>query len=378
MKTSDAPFTVGIEEEYLLVDLETRGLVTDPPAGMFDGVNAEFRELIRPEFLKSQVEVGTPVCLSIGEARNHLRSLRRTVAEVAATHGLAPIAASTHPFSEWQDQQHTDKERYHILARDMQAVARRLVICGMHVHVGLEDDELRMDMLNQVTYFMPHLLALSTSSPFWRGQNTGLKSYRLSVFDELPRTGLPESFDSFLEYQRHLDVLLRAGVIEDPSMLWWDIRPSAKFPTLEMRITDVCTRLDDAITIAALYYAILGMLRRLRRDNQRWRCYAAMLVNENRWRAQRYGLDEGLVDFGKGELVPCPVLLEELIALVEPDATAMGCLDEILMARDIVSRGTSAHRQLAVYEDVLAKGGDDKQALVAVVDMLITETVEGL
>ena len=378
MKTSDAPFTVGIEEEYLLVDLETRGLVTDPPAGMFDGVDAEFRELIRPEFLKSQVEVGTPVCLSIGEARNHLRSLRRTVAEVAATHGLAPIAASTHPFSEWQDQQHTDKERYHILARDMQAVARRLVICGMHVHVGLEDDELRMDMLNQVTYFMPHLLALSTSSPFWRGQNTGLKSYRLSVFDELPRTGLPESFDSFLEYQRHLDVLLRAGVIEDPSMLWWDIRPSAKFPTLEMRITDVCTRLDDAITIAALYYAILGMLRRLRRDNQRWRCYAAMLVNENRWRAQRYGLDEGLVDFGKGELVPCPVLLEELIALVEPDATAMGCLDEILMARDIVSRGTSAHRQLAVYEDVLAKGGDDKQALVAVVDMLITETVEGL
>jgi carboxylate-amine ligase len=166
MEPSDAPFTVGIEEEYLLVDLETRGLVTDPPAGMFDGVDADVRDLIRPEFLKSQVEIGTPVCHSIGEARTHLRKLRRTVAEVAATHGLAPIAASTHPFSEWQDQQHTDKERYHILARDMQAVARRLVICGMHVHVGLEDDELRMDMLNQVTYFMPHLLALSTSSPF--------------------------------------------------------------------------------------------------------------------------------------------------------------------------------------------------------------------
>lgn len=160
-------------------------------------------------------------------------------------------------------------------------------------------------------------------------------------------------------------------------MLWWDIRPSAKFPTLEMRITDVCTRLDDAITIAALYYSILGILRRLRRDNLRWRHYAAMLVNENRWRAQRYGLDEGLVDFGKGELVPCAVLLEELIALVEPDATAMGCLDEVLMARDIVTHGTSAHRQLAVYEDVVAKGGDDKQALIAVVDMLIAETMEG-
>ena len=260
----------------------------------------------------------------------------------------------------------------------MQAVARRLMICGMHVHVGIDNDELRIDLVNQMAYFLPHLLALSTSSPFWQGDNTGLKSYRLSVFDELPRTGLPERFDSYGEYQRHIEVLTNAGLIEDATMLWWDVRPSHRFPTIEMRITDVCTRLDDAAAIAALFVCILRMLYRLRRDNQRWRAYAPMLINENRWRAQRYGLDEGLVDFGKGEIVPFADLIEELIALTREDAEALGCADELNHVREIVRDGTGAHHQLETFAAAEAAGASRDEAFAAVVDMLIEETVKDL
>ena len=378
MTVADPAWTIGIEEEYLLVDLETRQLVSDPPAAMIEACEAKTRDLVRPEFLKSQIEVGTRVCRTIGQARDDLAWLRRTVADVAAEHGLAPIAASTHPFSEWLDQQHTDKERYHVLARDLQAVARRLLISGMHVHVGVEDNDLRLDLINQACYFLPHMLALSTSSPFWRGEDTGLKSYRLSVFDELPRTGLPEQFESFGEYQRHVDILIGAGLIKDPSMLWWDIRASTNFPTIEMRVTDVCPLLDDAIAIAALFVCILRMLFRLRRNNQRWRIYAPMLVKENRWRAQRYGLDEGLVDFGRGEIVSCDKLQEELISLVYEDAEALGCVEEVEHTRRIVERGTSAHRQLRTYEKVIDAEGNRTEALNAVVDQLVSETASGL
>ncbi len=378
MAPADPPFTIGIEEEYLLVDRATRHLAKEPPAAMLDECESRIGDLIKPEFLRSQIEVATRVRETVQEARDDPVWLRRTVAEVADKHGLAPIAASTHPFSEWQEQTHTDKERYHVLARDMQAMARRLVICGMHVHVGIDNDDLRIDLMNQVAYFLPHLLALSTSSPFWRGEDSGLKSYRLSVFDGLPRTGLPERFESYSEYQRHVDVLTRAGLLEDATMLWWDVRPSARFPTLEMRISDVCTRLDDAVSIAALFACILRMLYRLRRNNQRWRTYAPMLIQENRWRAQRYGLDEGLVDFGKGEVVPCADLIEEIIALVGEEAEALGCVREIEHARAIVRDGTSAHRQLATFEKALADGAGREEALKAVVDMLIEETVAGL
>jgi carboxylate-amine ligase len=290
---------------------------------------------------------------------------------------LAPIAASTHPFSQWRSQRHTDRARYHILARDMQAVARRLLICGMHVHVGIDDDELRIDLMNQVSYFLPHLLALSTSSPFWLGEDSGLKSYRLSVFDELPRTGLPSRFESYGEYKRHVDVLVRAGVFDDASMLWWDIRPSCRFQTLEMRITDVCSRIDDAVAIAALYQCIVRMLVRLRRGNQRWRAYDNMLIEENRWRAKRYGIDEGLIDFGKGEVVPCADLLEELIELTKEDAEALDCVDELLHSRHILTTGTSAHRQLATFAAAMDAGGTRPEALCSVVDMLVDETVSG-
>ena len=378
MPYAEPPFTIGVEEEYLLVERSTRDLCQEPPEAMLTELEDLLEECVRPEFLKSQVEVGTRVCNSIGEVRNELVRLRSGVAQVAAAHGLAPIAASTHPFAHWQAQRHTDKERYHMLARDMQAVARRLLICGMHVHVGIGDDELRIDLMNQASYFLPHLLALSTSSPFWGGEDTGLRSYRLSVFDELPRTGLPARFESFQDYRRHVDVLVRAGLLADPTMIWWDLRPSDRFPTLEMRVTDVCTLLDDTVCVAALYVCILRMLWRLRRENQRWRVYANMLVNENRWRAQRYGLDEGLVDFGKGIIVPCADLIEEIVALVGEDAEALGCVAAVDHARTICRQGTSAHRQRRVFEAAVAAGETRESALCRVVDALIEETVLGL
>lgn len=371
-------FTIGIEEEYLLVDRKSRDVASDPPAEMLLECQRRAAGQVSPEFLRAQLEVGTTVCESLGAARAELAHLRRSVADVAANYGLAPIAAATHPFARWQTQKTTDRERYAAIARDLQAPARRLVICGMHVHVGLEDPELRIDLLGQVAYFLPHLLALSTSSPFWHGEDTGLKSYRIAVFDEMPRTGLPELFESWGEFERHLRVLIQAGLIEDGSKLWWDIRPSLRFPTLELRITDVCTRLDDGIAIAALYRCLLRMLWRLKRSNQRWRRYAAMLVNENRWRAQRYGFDEGLVDFGKGRIVPYGDLLEEMIQLVAEDAEAFDCRREVESARDILKRGSSAHRQLAVFAAALARGAGRQAALEAVVDALVAETVEAL
>jgi len=374
-------FTIGIEEEYLLVDPGSRDLVSDPPKGLIEECQHAIPPDIgnvAPEFLRAQLEVDTPVCRSIAECREKLSALRGFAAQVAERNGLRIIAASTHPFAEWTAQIHTDKDRYNVLARDMQGVAQRLLICGMHVHIGLPDDETRIDLLNQLGYFLPHLLALSTSSPFWQGRNTGLKSYRLSVFDELPRTGLPHRFDSYGEYQRHIAVLVKAGLIEDATKVWWDIRPSARFPTLELRISDICTRMEDGLTIAALYACIVSMLLRLRRNNQRWRTYSNMLVQENRWRAQRYGFEEGMVDFGRGEIVPYADLLEEILALVAEDAERLGCSAEIGAARDILKRGTSAHRQVAVFEKALADGASRQDALNAVVDWLVAETLIGV
>ena len=350
----------------------------DPPAAMLAECEGLLAGQVGPEFLRSQIEVGTRVCRSLAEARADLCRLRRTVAEVAARHGMAPIAAATHPFARWDAQKTTERRRYADLQDDLQGVGRRLAICGLHVHIGIPDDELRIDLLNQASYFLPHLLALSTSSPFWRGENTGLKSYRLAVFDELPRTGMPERFDSWGEYRRHVDVLTGAGLIEDATKLWWDLRPSERFPTLEMRIADSCTTLEDSLTIAALFRCLLRMLWRLKRQNQRWRIYARMLIDENRWRAQRYGTDRGLVDFGRGAIVPYAELLEEILALIDQDARHFGCRDEVSHARLILARGTSAHRQLAVFDAAVAQGASRAQALVAIVDWLIAETVRAV
>lgn len=374
----EPPFTVGIEEEYLLVDLNSRDLSVDPPHGLVEECHALCGGQVSPEFLRSQIEIGTKVARTIPEAKADLKNLRRTVVEVARRHGLAPIAASTHPFARTVQQKHTDKDRYVALLQEMQAAARRMLICGMHVHIGIEDNEQRIDLMNQLSYFLPHFLALSSSSPFWEGEPTGFKSFRLTVFSSLPRTGLPERFASWGEYQRHIDLLIKTGLIHDTTKIWWDLRPSWRYQTLETRIMDCATSVDDAACLAALVQSTLRMLFRLRHGNQQWRMYADMLLTENRWRAMRYGIDEGLLDLARGELVPFPELLEEMIALLRADALALGCLAELEHARTIVARGTSAHRQVRVYNDAKARGASEREALVAVVDWLVQETAANL
>ncbi len=372
---AEQDFTVGIEEEYLLVDPRTRDLIREMPAGLLEDCQQQIGPEVSAEFLQCQIEVGTPVCATMAQARREVLRLRSCVAHVAEAHGARIIAASTHPFASWGALKRTAKERYQIIEDDLQAVARRMMISGMHVHVAILDEETRIDLLGQVTYILPHLLALSTSSPFWQGQLTGLKSYRIAVWDEMPRTGLPEAFGSYTEFTRHIEILVKAGVIEDGTKLWWDVRPSMRYPTLEMRISDLCTRAEDAICIAALYRCWLHMLVRLRRENQRWRRYSSMLINENRWRAQRYGIDQGLIDFGRGELVTYVDLLHEILTLVKTDAEMLNCVAEVEHARTIVERGTSAHRQVRWYEAARSQGADNIEALRSVVDQLIAETL---
>lgn len=374
----EAEFTLGIEEEYLLVDKTSRDLVRKAPDGLMQQCESVLADQVSPEFLQCQIEVGTRVCKSVQGARADLARLRKCIAEIAAQYDLAPIASSTHPFADWMDQRFTDKERYHELAQDLQGVGKRLLICGMHVHVGVENPDFRIDILNQLPYFLPHLLALSCSSPFWHGSDSGLSSYRLTIFDNLPRTGLPPKFDSWGEYERTTGILIRNGLIEDATKIWWDLRPSHRFPTLEMRICDVPTRLDDTITIASIYACLIRMLLRLRRDNLSWRKYERFLVNENRWRAQRYGASGSLIDFGRGEVVAYAELLEELLKLIRPDAEAIGCVEEIENARNIIRRGTSAERQRAAYNKALQSGKSSDQALQVIVDELIEDTVRGL
>ena len=366
-------FTVGIEEEYLIVERGSRDLVREPDPAFFERCNELLGGQVTPEFLQCQVEVGTKPHGTVAEAKADLVRMREGVAEAAAEFGYAPIAASTHPFAEWRTQSHTRKPRYDELRADLGAAVRRMLICGCHVHVGIEDDDLRIDLMTQAAYFLPHLLALSCSSPFWGGEDTGLASYRLTIFDALPRTGLPDILTSFGEYRRLVDQLVSSGCIEDATKIWWDIRPSAKFPTLEQRVTDVCSRVEDAACVAAMFQSLMAFLFRLRTRNQRWRLYPATLIRENRWRAQRYGVQGQLVDHGRSVLAPFADLVEELIDLIGPDAEALGCRAEVLHARRIAREGTSADRQRAVYAKAVAAGAEPQEALCAVVDALIGE-----
>jgi carboxylate-amine ligase len=371
-------FTIGIEEEYLVVDRQTRDLVKDPPAEMWDSLREVLGPQVAPEFLKAQIEVGTKVCAKLAEARDDLAGLRRDLSGVVNEYGAAIVAASTHPFANWMEQEPTEQPRYQRIAADYQVVARQMVICGMHVHVGIEDEHLRIDLMNQIRYMLPHVLALSTSSPFWAGSDTGLLAYRPIIFKNMPRTGAPEEFESWGEYQRTVNILVEAGIIEDATKLWWDIRPSARYPTLEMRISDVCTRLDDAMTVAAFYLCLLGYLFRLRRRNQRWRVYSPFLISENMWRAQRYGTDGSLIDFGRGELVQFSDLMEEAIEMLAQDALEFDVIEELRHMRTIINEGTSAHRQLAVHRAAVDGGASEREALEAVVDHLILDTMHGL
>ena len=373
---SDEPsWTIGIEEEYLLVDRESGALVPKQPDGLLEKVADLKHGMVARELFSSQIEVATSVCTDMRYLRADIGLLRIAVAEAAEEYGLAPIAASSHPFARWHQLQISEGERYQALVADLQGVLRRLIISGLHVHVGIEDPELRVDLMNQVGYFLPHLLALSTSSPFWEGRDTGLKSYRMAVFASTPRTGLPEKFDSWSELQRHVGVLVDAGIIEDSSKIWWHVRPSQRYPTLEMRVADLPTKMEDAISIASLYLCLLRMLWRLKLENRRWRNYSNFLVSENLWRAQRYGLSGELIDFGKGVLVPFPDLLNELVELVRLDAQDLDCVAEVEHAFTICKRGSSADRQLHVYNQALEQGANEDEALRAVAQTLIADTI---
>ncbi len=356
-------FTIGIEEEYLLVDRDSLQL-SEAPQALMEACQADFEGQVSPEFLQCQIEVGTRPHSTIKSAREDLKRLRSCVSKHAAEYNLAPIAVSCHPFADWKDQHHTRKERYDDLQHALGGVARRMLICGMHVHVGVQDQALRADLMPQLSYFLPHLLALSTSSPYWNGEDTGLSSYRLTVFDNLPRTGLPPVFSSWSEYERTTGVLVELGVIEDTSKIWWDLRPSHQFPTLETRIMDVQPRLEHTLSLAAMVQALTRMLCRLKDRNLRWRQYDRFLIGENRWRAQRYGVGEGLIDFGDRSIKPMAELIGELMGMLAEDTEALGTMTELARLRQIAETGTSATRQRRIHAEATARGDDPGTAVV--------------
>ncbi|WP_114418808.1 carboxylate-amine ligase [Marinospirillum perlucidum] len=372
--TSTPSFATAIQEEFLLVDLETLDVIVEQPPELVARLRSELGERVRPEFLGAQIRTATRFHEDLVSLRKEAWQLRRQLAALAADFGLAPMAAGTHPFADWHRQRQTHDGQQHGMVMELRDLSRRLLTCGMQVKVMVEDPDLRIDLMNQVSYFVPHILALSTSSPFWLGANTGLKSYRISAFSELPRTGLPDLFDSWADFEAHTNVLVKSGLIEDISSLWWDLRPSSRDEALEMRVADACTRVDDSVSIAALYRCLLRYLYRLRQKNQRWRSYARMLINENRWRAQCYGTDSGLVDLGTGEIRPYKQLLTELLEMLRDDAKALGCLEELETCAKILNRGTSAHLQIGAHARALRSGRSEDQAWLEVVSLLLDMT----
>ncbi len=361
--------TIGIEEEYQIIDPETRELRSYVQQFLERG-EAVLPDQIRPEFLQSQIEAGTQICRDIDEARIELLRIRRSILKLAEDAGLWVAAAGTHPFSSWAKQRVSPFGRYPELIRFLQDVGRQLLVFGMHIHIGIEDQELLIEVMNQLRYFLPHLLALSTSSPFWHGRDTGLKSYRSVVFENLPRTGIPQQFESYASYRSYADTLLTTGSIAEPTHIWWDVRPSEKFPTLEIRIPDMCTRVEETLCLAALVQAIIAKLIQLRRANQSWRLYRKHLIDENKWRALRYGTHGKLIDFGKKKEVPFPRLVEEILTWVDDVVDDLKSREEIEYAYTILHEGTSADRQLAVYRQTAD--------LNAVVDHVVEETRKGI
>jgi carboxylate-amine ligase len=384
MSVPNPPLTLGVEEEYQIIDPETRNLRAYITELLSQDERSPVSLNLKPEFMQSQVEVGTYVCRNVKEVRQEVVRLRRSVSALAEENGLKIAAASTHPFAKWEEQTITEGVRYKELLDDMQRVARGLLIFGMHVHVGFgsqpESKDLMIEIMNQARYFIPHLLALSTSSPFWHGYYTGLKSYRSVVFEMLPRTGIPHAFDSWAEfksYERTLEYVGAFGKSDPVAKIWWDIRPHPLFDTLEFRISDICTTVDECVCLAALFQAVCAKLIKLRRSNMSWRQYRHMHITENKWRAVRYGISGEMIDFGIEESVPFHFLMEELLELVDDVLDDLGSRKEVEYLRTILRQGTSADRQLAVYN---RNGGDDnrQEALKAVVDHLIEETQLGL
>ena len=362
-------YTLGIEEEFAIVDPHTRELRSHIQE-ILEGGKVMLKEQIKPEMHQSVVELGTEICQSIEHARTHVIDLRSKLAELAGRSGLKIASVGTHPLSHWRDQLITEGERYQEIVKDMQQLARANLIFGLHVHVGIADRELAIHVMNQARYFLPHIYALSANSPFWVGQNTGLKGYRLKVFERFPRTGIPDAFESLSEYEDYCKLLVRTGCIDNPKKIWWDIRLHPFFDTLEVRVCDAQSRVDDTLAIAALIQAVVAKLFKLLRQNITFRVYRRRLLDENRWRASRYGIDGKLIDFGREQEVETRRLLDELLQFVSTEVDELGSRKEMAHIERIMREGTGADRQLAVYERT--------NDMRAVVDQIVHETYEQL
>src|SRR5213592_2766272 len=369
MSAKEHTFTLGIEEEFAIIDPETRELLSHIQEILEYG-KVILKEQIKPEMHQSVVELGTEICQSIVDARAHVIELRSRLAELAGRSGLKIASVGTHPFSHWRDQLITQGERYHEIVKDMQQLARANLIFGLHVHVGIPDRDVAIHVMNQARYFLPHIYALSVNSPFWVGQDTGLKGYRLKVFERFPRTGIPDAFESLSEYEDYCKLLVKTGCVDNAKKIWWDIRLHPFFDTLEVRVCDAQSRVDDTLAIAALIQAIISKLFKLLRRNTTFRVYRRRLLDENRWRATRYGIVGKLIDFGKEAEVEARSLLNELLEFVSTEVSELGSEKEMAHIERIMREGTGADRQLAAFART--------QDMKAVVDQIVEETYEGL
>lgn len=363
-------FTLGIEEEFQIVDPATRELKSHVSEILDEG-KLILGEKLKPEMIQSMIEVGTGICHNIQEAREDISRLRCIISGLARKKGMEIVAASTHPFSHWGDQKIYDDERYAFLVEELQMVARSLLIFGLHVHVGIADKDRQIHLMNASRYFLPHVLAMTTSSPFWLGHNTGLKSYRSEVFKKFPRTDIPDHFDNYQSYERYVDTLINMNCIDNAKKIYWDIRPHPFFPTLEFRVCDIPTRVDDTIAVAALFQAIVAKLNQMMDKNWGFRLYRRMYIQENKWRAVRWGLDGKLLDLGKQKEVPTRDLIRELLDFVDDVVDDLDSRKEIEHVHTILDRGTSADEQLKVWNE-------NNQDFKPVVDMLIKNTLENV
>ena len=363
-------FTIGIEEEYQTIDPVTRDLRSHIATEMLAKGKMQLAERVKAEMHQSVIEVGTDICHTVKDARVDLFDLRRQMILLAREHGLALVAGATHPFSDWRSQEIYPDPRYAQVVEDLQLVARANLIFGLHVHVGIEDREAAIRVMNSMRYFLPHILALSTNSPFWRGMKTGLKSYRAKVFDKFPRTNIPDAFGSWSEFEAFVDLLIKTNCLDNAKKIWWDIRPHPFFSTIEIRVCDIPLRAEETLAIAALIQATAVKLYNLHERNQDFRQYSRALLMENKWRAVRYGLDGKLIDFGKQQEVPERELILEYLDLVDDVVDGLDSRAEIEYIRHMLETGTGADRQLRVFEET----GD----LKAVVDYMVKETSAGL
>ncbi len=366
--SSEGMLTIGVEEEYQIID--SAGDLHSHIDALLAAATPRLGDKVKREMMQSVVEVGTSICENVEEARAQLADMRGTLASLLEPEALRIACAGTHPFSRWHEQEITQHDRYKMLEEELQDVVRSLLIFGLHIHVGIPDRELRIEVLNEARYFLPHLLALSTSSPFWMGRNTGLKSYRSVIWSSFPRTGIPPELNSYDEYENYVDLLVKTGSIDNGKKIWWDLRAHPSFPTLEFRVCDQTTRLEETICIAALIQAICAKLLQLRARNLGFRKYMPALIGENKWRAIRYGLDGKLIDFGKQAEVPMRQLALELVEFVDDVVDDLGSRSAVEYVHTILAEGTSADRQLAVLQG----GGDTR----AVVKLLADETLRGV